>query len=308
MPPYKKAGIRASWHDYTGTGFTMITLVTDPRRALFGVCKDNTVHLSPAGLCVREAWQAMPDFTPQLEAQELCIMPDHLHGILFVKEKLSHALSAVIRGFKSGITSTLRRLNNDPSLAVFQEGFHDLVSLQVHSIKAYSNYIRDNPRRYCLKREHPDLFTRLDHLDSPLLPEGLPWKGFGNRFLLDKPYRLAVRVSRSATPDEITSKKALFLEAIRQGAVLISPFISPGEKEMVAHAIEHGGSVIVLKHEGFPPLYKPSGAYFDLCAQGRLLILSCQAYTGQKQPLTREACLQMNGWCTAIQGNNALWQ
>jgi len=227
-------------------------------------------------------------------------MPDHLHGILFTKERLPRTLGAVIRGFKSGITSTLRRLKNDSTLAVFQEGFHDLISLQVDSIKAYSNYIHDNPRRYCLKRDHPDLFTRLDHLTSPHLPEGLPWKGFGNRFLLDKPTRLAVRVSRSATSEEITAKKAFFLEAMRQGAVLISPFISPGEKEMVAHAIEHGGSVIVLKHEGFPPLYKPSGAYFDLCAQGRLLILSCQVYTGQKQPLTREACLQMNGWCSAL--------
>jgi len=300
MPPYKKAGIRAPWHDYTGTGFYMITLVTAPRRALFGLCKDNAVQLSPEGHCVREAWKAIPSFTPQIESQEFCIMPDHLHGILFAKEKLPRSLSAIIRGFKSGITSALHRVSQDPHLSVFQEGFHDLVSFQVKSIKAYSAYIRDNPRRYCLKREHPDLFTRLDHLDSPLLPDGLPWKGFGNRFLLDKPHRLAVRVSRSATPEEITAKKAFFLEAIHQDAVLISPFISPGEKELVTCAIEAGGSVIVLKHEGFPPLYKPSGAYFDLCAEGRLLILSCNTFTGQKQPLTREACLQMNGWCTAL--------
>lgn len=302
MPPYKKAGIRAAWHDYTGAGFYMITLVTAPRRNLFGVCQENAVVLSPEGQYVRRAWQAMPSYTPQIEAQELCIMPDHLHGILYAKEQLPRSLSAIVRGFKSGVTSALRSQSQSSGLSVFQDGFHDLVSLQVKSIKAYSAYIRDNPRRYCLKRDHPDLFTRLEHLTSPLLPEGLSWKGFGNRFLLDKPYRVAVRVSRSATPEEITAKKAFFLEAIRQDAVLISPFISPGEKEMVAYAIEQGGSVIVLKHDGFPPLYKPSGTYFDLCAQGRFLILSCAEHTGQKQPLTREACLQMNGWCSAIAG------
>ena len=304
MPPpsYKRAGIRAQWHDYTGAGFYMITLVTAPRRNLFGVCKDNAVQLSIEGKLVCEAWHKMPTFTPQIEAQELCIMPDHLHGILFAKEKLPRTLSAIVRGFKSGITSELRRMSQAPTLSVFQDGFHDLVSLQIKSIKAYSAYIRDNPRRYCLKREHPDLFTRLDHLTSPHLPKELPWTGFGNPFLLDKPHRLAVRISRSATPEEITSKKAFFLEAIHQGAVLISPFISPGEKEMVSYAIEQGGSVIVLKHEGFPALYKPSGAYFDLCAQGRLLILSCAEFTGQKTPLTREACLEMNGWCSAIAG------
>ena len=307
MPPYKRAGIRAEWHDYTGAGFYMITLVTAPRRSLFGCCKDNAVQLSPEGSQVVDAWHKMPFFTPQIEAQELCVMPDHLHGILFAKEKLPRTLSTIVRGFKSGITSALRRLSQDPDLSVFQDGFHDLVSLQVKSIKAYSAYIRDNPRRYCLKREHPDLFTRLDHLSSPNLPKERPWRGFGNPFLLDNPLRLAIRVSRSATPTEIHAKKAFFREAIQQGAVLISPFISPGEKEMVATAIEEGGSVIVLKHEGFPPLYKPSGAYFDLCAQGRLLILSCAEFTGQKTPLTREACLEMNSWCSAIEhGNNAM--
>jgi len=155
MPPYKRAGIRAEWHDYTGAGFYMITLVTAPRRNLFGCCKDNAVQLSSEGNHVVDAWHKMPFFTPQIEAQELCVMPDHLHGILFAKEKLPRTLSTIVRGFKSGITSALRRLSQDPTLSVFQDGFHDLVSLQVKSIKAYSAYIRDNPRRYCLKREHP---------------------------------------------------------------------------------------------------------------------------------------------------------
>jgi hypothetical protein len=61
-----------------------------------------------------------------------------------------------------------------------------------------------------------------------------------------------------------------------------------------------GGGLIVLKHGGFPPLYKPSGRYFDLCASGRLLVLSAFAYTSRKQPLTREQCLAMNGWCEKL--------
>jgi hypothetical protein len=65
------------------------------------------------------------------------------------------------------------------------------------------------------------------------------------------------------------------------------------------------GSLILLKPDGFPPLYKPSGAYFDLCAQGRLLVLSPFAYTGRKQPLTRERCLQMNEWVREMCGKKA---
>ncbi len=58
--------------------------------------------------------------------------------------------------------------------------------------------------------------------------------------------------------------------------------------------------VIVLKSGGFRPLYKPDGRYFDLCAQGRVLILSPYAWTGRTEALTRERCLEMNGLAAGI--------
>ncbi|MFZ4397098.1 MAG: hypothetical protein ACOYOU_15900 [Kiritimatiellia bacterium] len=64
------------------------------------------------------------------------------------------------------------------------------------------------------------------------------------------------------------------------------------------------GSLILINPNGFP-LYKPSGVYFDLCAQGRLLVLSPFVHTGRKEPLTRERCLQMNRWVEEICGKNA---
>ena len=62
------------------------------------------------------------------------------------------------------------------------------------------------------------------------------------------------------------------------------------------------GSLILIRPEGFPPFYKPSGTYFDLCAEGRLLVLTAFPYTGRKQALTRDCCLQMNGWVKAMCG------
>jgi hypothetical protein len=74
---------------------------------------------------------------------------------------------------------------------------------------------------------------------------------------------------------------------------------------------EHG-SLILIRPEGFPPLYKPSGSYFDLCAQGRLLVLTAFPYTRRKQTLTRECCLQMNNWvreiCVRTHANNRVPQ
>jgi hypothetical protein len=255
-------------------------------------------------------------------------MPDHLHGIVSVRERLERPLGAIIRGFKSGVTAALRKASNNPSLEVWEEGFYDGVALEPAMLQAWHRYILDNPRRLWLKRQHPDLFVRVNalaHERLPSLPDERPWAGYGNLFLLDRPELVQVRVSRSATQDEIAHVASEVAAKVRQGAVAVSPFISPGEQAVVAAVAKtgeiaanndssgetgpimtlsrnkrEGGGLIVLKHGGFPPLYKPSGRYFDLCASGRLLVLSAFAYTSRKQPLTREQCLAMNGWCEKL--------
>ena len=126
---------------------------------------------------------------------------------------------------------------------------------------------------------------------------------------MEKPRLLPVQVSRRVAPEALTALKAEVAERTTAGAVMVSPFFSPGEKAIAGLVMEQEfGSLILLKPEGFPPLYKPSGAYFDLCVKGRLLVLSTFAYTGRKQTLTRERCMQMNEWvremCAGMRANN----
>ncbi|OPZ29105.1 MAG: hypothetical protein BWZ02_01085 [Lentisphaerae bacterium ADurb.BinA184] len=293
-------------HDYTRVGFYMITLTTAGRRPLFGSCRDDRVQLSPAGEVVRRRWLEIPKHRPGIETNTLVVMPDHLHGIVYVKEPLPKPVGLTIRGYKSGATSELRRLLNNPTLDVWEEGYNDRIVMCSDTLQTERHYIRDNPRRYCLRKAHPDLFVRVNRLDSPRLPTSMTWAGYGNLFLLDKPVLLPVQVSRSVAPEEMESLKADVAEQTAAGAVMVSPFLSPGEKAIAAlvMAQEHG-SLILLKPDGFPPLYKPSGVYFDLCAQGRLLVLSAFSYTGRRQPLTRERCLRMNEWVQEMCGKNA---
>lgn len=292
-------------HDYTRPGFYMITMVTAGRRPVFGVCRDNRVELSPAGETVRRRWYEIPSFRPSIEASTLVVMPDHLHGILYVKEKLEKPVGNTIRGFASGVTSELRKTSRNPQLKVWAKGFHDRVIMNSDTLKIERNYIRDNPRRFCLKKANPDLFVRVNHLDNSRLPAGEHWTGFGNLFLLDRPEFIPIQVSRKATESETAALKSRVLERLECGAVAVSPFISPGEKAVAKLVMgqEHG-ALILMKPAGFPPLYKPSGKYFDLCAQGRLLVLSAFAYTGRKQALTRERCLSMNRWVAEMCANN----
>lgn len=295
------SGKRMYVHDYTRVGFYMITILTAGRRRLFGDCADNGVRLSVAGEIVQRRWQEIPAHQPAIETNTLVVMPDHIHGIVYVREPLPKPVGQTIRGFKSEVTSELRQHFRQPALAVWEEGYHDRVIMDSDTLRAERRYIQDNPRRYCLRQANPEMFVRVNRLEHARLPRGMEWAGFGNLFLLDKPELMPVQVSRSISAMELADRKAEALEQAWRGTVMVSPFISPGEKEIAQAMMEQEyGSLILIRPEGFPPLYKPAGTYFDLCAQGRLLVLSPFPYTGRKQELTRERCLQMNQWVEEI--------
>lgn len=108
-------------HDYTDRRMYMLTMVTEGRRPLFGkvVGKSDALQDSPdaprcelseLGKAVSNEWQGIPKYYPEIKVLALQMMPDHLHGILFVTRKMEVHLGQVIKGFKTGCNRHYRRL------------------------------------------------------------------------------------------------------------------------------------------------------------------------------------------------------
>lgn len=105
--------------------------------------------------------------------------------------------------------------------------------------------------------------------------------------------------------------------AAKRGAVLCSPCISDGERALAYAAVDAGCPLIVLRNEPFPPRFKPSGRFFDACAEGRLLMLRPLGLTagapnrpaagrGASAPaITRGECLALNAIAAEICGGDA---
>ncbi len=119
----KKASMkrRDDGHDYTERRMYMITIEVEGRRPLFGRLKGNPlaqkgssdepdIELTALGKAVRDEWLGIPRYYPQIEVMAVQMMPDHLHGILFVKERLPVHLGQVISGFKAGCRKAQRAL------------------------------------------------------------------------------------------------------------------------------------------------------------------------------------------------------
>lgn len=123
---------RSDSHDYRSRRFYLITMAVSPRWPLLGTLAssedtciaDDTVEahieLSPLGEAVLSAWQQIPYVYPQVSIVQHVIMPDHIHGILYVREDTTFHLGQVIKGFKTGCNKSLRLLVEEARKAQLQ--------------------------------------------------------------------------------------------------------------------------------------------------------------------------------------------
>ncbi|MCQ2349757.1 MAG: hypothetical protein MJZ98_04685 [Paludibacteraceae bacterium] len=368
---------RTPWHDYSLKGTYMLTLVVENRKPVFGRLKGSTaagikpfVELSPLGLAIRdEEIKKIHRFYPQVEVWKLCIMPDHLHIILRVREDLPAGkhLGMVIRGFKAGCSRAYWRLffpasavpagetagtvaivpsaspegfpyrpgncngreaegrdglpgngngretagtvatvpsaspegRNSQLPVLFEAGYNDKILLHEGQLDNWKHYLEDNPRRLMVKREHPQLFTVLSGLDVA----GVRCQAVGNRFLLDIPDKVGVIVHRRYTDEENARLREAWLSCGERGGVLVSAAIASKEKEVMREAMERGYRIILLRENGFPPIYKPIGESFEACASGQMLQISPWAFHTETKAITREQCLWLNEMAEKIAGN-----
>ena len=161
---------------------------------------------------------------------------------------------------------------------------------------------------------------------APAVPTAGWFSAIGNSFLLLQREIFQVQCSRSffayrrdekgrLLKDEPPAVKTVefderldaALAAARRGAVVISPCISQGEREIARRVFADGGRVITLANKGFSPLYKPGGKLFEQCANGRLLMLAPIAWPYQpaEKPITRPDAAVLNRVAQLIAGEGA---
>lgn len=289
-------------HDYQCRCIYMITLVVKERRPLLGTLTGNgetepaIVEPSPLGRAVMQSLVNIPQYYPEIAIWTFQLMPDHLHFITFVKERIPVHLGKVINGFKVGCNRAYKVLVKGELPGLWEDGYNDMILDREGQLQRMKAYILDNPRRLAIKRNHSDLFR----VQRNIKVGEYTFAALGNVFLLDAPCLMQVQCTRKLTPLQINSTVQRFLSHAQNGAVLVSPSISPGEKAVMKAAYEHGFPVIVLQENGFSPLAKPGGRRFDACVQGQLLMLAPWEHHNDKRVIKRDQCLDLNEMARVI--------
>ena len=351
---------RSDINNYHGRHIYMVTLATEGRRPwlaqVSGSSEQPVVMPTRLGLAVKACWEEIARRHPEVKVLAFQLMPDHLHGILFVQSEMQMHLGQVISGFKAGCNKAFRQLQAEavpppthsqgaggedkgkpegedegktreekegenerktqrgsayeaaPPLPLplpsqqrlkkddkrhgllFERGYNDLIAKDFDMLPRLIAYVKDNPRRLLVRREHPDYFR----VRFGLTVAGQTYAAIGNRFLLNRPEKLQVQLSRSLTDEEIALRVARFTEAARNGAVLVSPAISKGEQAVMRKALDEGLPLIFLTPWGFNTFSKPGHQYFEACAEGRLLMLALWEQQNERINLSRAMCMALN--------------
>ena len=344
--------------DYSSRCIYMITITLADRSRpvlgqLVGDGEDWRIEPSEIGMIVEQCWREIPQQWPGVEIIESQLMPDHFHGIIFVKELQQKKLGNIIGSFKSKSTSRAG------AVGLWAPGYVDLILFRAGQLEKMIAYIRDNPRRLGIKRAHHELFkvARDIEIDFAARGEELgrtrpsaepssgvipPWRGpskgpfmaIGNHFLLARPIICQIQCSRSffaykrrrlpggwqicrdsagkpvveKTTPGFEEKATAAMRAAAKGAVLLSPCISHGEREIARRAFEAGHRVITLQNKGFSPLYKPGGKLFETCAAGNLLMLAPIGwpYVPGEKAMTRHEAQVLNRIAQLIADDGAV--
>ena len=232
-----------------------------------------------------------------------------------------------------------------PSL--FVRGYNDMEAVTPEQVQTKLQYIREQARRALIKGTLRDRFhihrsckargwtldtirrglradrfyahnpERLEatlrtlkpriHMQSAAFAPKPLLSYIGCSALLSAERKLPLVCHRSDAPFFERQRDAV-LRAAREGAVIVSAFISPKEREIGRLLLMEQLPVIEVVDNGFADRYKPSGKSFYACAENRLVQISPWNYEFHRDlVVNREACLVMNQLARVIAGTGEGW-
>lgn len=170
-----RRSIRLQGFDYSGPGAYFVTICTQGRTCLFGDVVDSKIRLNDAGTMVEKCWLAIPLHFPDVILDEFVVMPNHIHGIVVIKDGVvgaknfsplrnnnadvrglrspSKTIGSVIRGFKIGVTKWFREGRGADN--VWQRNYYEHIIRDEESLNRIRQYIHENPMQWAYDRENP---------------------------------------------------------------------------------------------------------------------------------------------------------
>ncbi|WP_295619696.1 transposase [Chamaesiphon sp. GL140_3_metabinner_50] len=147
---YHRQSIRLSRYDYSKSGAYFITICTYEREHIFGDIVDEIMVLNAFGDFARSHWQQLTQYHPNIIMDESIVMPNHLHGIIFLDELIENtkSISEIIRGFKTFSAKAINKERGLRGVPVWQRNYYDRIIRDELELARVRQYIINNPQNW----------------------------------------------------------------------------------------------------------------------------------------------------------------
>ncbi len=164
---------RLPGYDYSRPGAYFITACTKNREFLF--------EANDARLAVISAWQSVLDIFANILLGEFVVMPNHIHGIIWILAEGAYrlhpgtwkndpgrggrpptptgivqyeTLSNIVGAFKTNASRGINQLRDTSGVSVWQRSFYDRIVRNDHELECIQKYIRNNPVKWSEDRDN----------------------------------------------------------------------------------------------------------------------------------------------------------
>lgn len=156
-------------YDYGSNGAYFITICTKNKDCYFGdigiVDEEPVIQPTTIGQRAIDGWYSIPEFSPFIQLDAFQLMPNHLHGILFINKAdytdwkpntfgpQKENLASTLRGFKSGVTAyaTTHQIPFG-----WQTRYYDRVIRNDNELNRIRQYIKNNPIQWAQDSENKE--------------------------------------------------------------------------------------------------------------------------------------------------------
>ena len=188
---HHRRSIRLKGFDYTREGAYFVTICTQNQACLFGEIVNEQMRLNDVGKVADVCWRAIPQHFPRVVLDAFVIMPNHVHGIIWIGPENranvgaknlssppsrraknlsplpprpsqrgasefrspSKTVGSIVRGFKIGVTKWVR--TNKNFYTVWQRNYYEHIIRNETALNRLRQYIADNPARWADDQENP---------------------------------------------------------------------------------------------------------------------------------------------------------
>ena len=181
---HHRKSVRLKEYDYSHPGAYFITICTHNRESVFGHIENGELIFKRFGRLIFSQWNNIPEHFRNVRLDELIIMPNHIHGVLFITDvgakhfrrkgdpnlrelsknasplRMAHgtktgSLSAIIQNYKSVTTRKINKIRQKPGTKFWQRNYYEHIIRNEKELNQIRQYIIDNPLNWEADEENP---------------------------------------------------------------------------------------------------------------------------------------------------------